>query len=1326
MSQSGTHQNDRLPAPLLPTYFQPDELNLRERLRLTLAQAAQLRFVDAQGLEAGRWDQALLQDEAMLLADLSAFPLARERAAFEAEREAQALPAQWRRLWMLVEHADRWCQRLADHDTTPAQVIARALHAGITRRVAPLLSRCYAAFESTPAPLTLHRCWGLAAAASLAGEDDRPETLLRRCWNALCERIAALQDEAATQFEASLESGRHPPAVGLLLATQQLYHASRAPLNRFPDRLTDFYYDAVLRMRPRPAGVERINLLLEREPRHPLPVTVEAGQHFIGGKDTAGKPIVFAAERPIRLGDAKVAALCTIRLEADPLISPEHEFGYATRVKATTMPVQPAEASEQTDAAWWPLFGGRSGKDSGAFDAELGLMLNTSMLALGAGDRTVVITLHLMHPADRDETLKALLAIGVVRDEDWLKQTFHRYDLHEFAEHPEHNGPHGRPASPDPSALATQAWARAASQSGDVQLRYLLARCIAAADATSFRSRLGRLFAVWLTTPREALLDDDLVVLRRRAAELLGAGSGRRVDVDDPLSLITASRQPPERELIFDRIFRGLWRAQVSGSDGWFDIEHHFVQRASVAAGDHGGAIELSLRLGTDQPAVVACASSHGAGLPPLPGLRLTLRSQTRVYAYSLLRQLGLHSVEIDVSVRGLRDLILHNQLGRLDPGKPFLPFGPLPDTSSYLVLGCAELAAKPLRALALNLRWGRLPDADGGFDEHYRGYPGKWGTEVYKTRALILRDGDWQACAAEPLALFSGEAGSRRIAPTQVLALAPADLRRHHRAVSLHPGAAFDFGLHARNGFFRFELQQPAAAFGHALYPTLLSQVLTRNARYKRQDPLPGEPYTPTIERLSIDYSAHHTIPLSDVAAASRGDDQIQMIFPFGTEPLAPTAGSSPPRLLPRYDYDGNLYIGLSGSDPQGTLSLYFQLREESAAERWTDRKPALHWAVWCRGWQSLASQDLLFDDTQGLLRSGIVSLRLPGGMSTDCARLQTGFYWLRLGSDWGFEFFAGLYGVYAQAVSAARVQPAEDDEPPLVAGTIRTPLPSLPGLRSARQVGPSLGRRPVDPPSLLRTRSAERLRHKGRAGTAWDYERLVLDAFPEICKVKCFPHLRLPQDVDDDIGVGWRRAPGHILLVVVATPHRAEPFDRCQAPRLDAAALERVGDYVRARAPAGIQLTVRNASYEQIQVRAALRINRDAHPGATLRAANRALVDLLSPWPADGAGPSFDWEMRTDVVAALLRAQAGIDAVGRISLLQIVRSDHNRYTLGDTGREAALHQRLRPQHPWALMLPLRHHLLELLEPGEPLAPQPTGVRKLEVGSTFVIGGAS
>ena len=52
-------------------------------------------------------------------------------------------------------------------------------------------------------------------------------------------------------------------------------------------------------------------------------------------------------------------------------------------------------------------------------------------------------------------------------------------------------------------------------------------------------------------------------------------------------------------------------------------------------------------------------------------------------------------------------------------------------------------------------------------------------------------------------------------------------------------------------------------------------------------------------------------------------------------------------------------------------------------------------------------------------------------------------------------------------------------------------------------------LSGRPAEDRQSLLTRPSARLRHKQRAASPWDYERLVLEAFPHVFKVKCFPNM-------------------------------------------------------------------------------------------------------------------------------------------------------------------------------------------------------------------------
>ena len=105
-------------------------------------------------------------------------------------------------------------------------------------------------------------------------------------------------------------------------------------------------------MRPRPAVPDHAHLVLQRDPRSALELVVPAGTRFLAGRDEAGADIVFQADTALAVSEARVARLCTLRLERDPLISPEHELGYVNRARAMRLPVADEPAPRSAAQAW--------------------------------------------------------------------------------------------------------------------------------------------------------------------------------------------------------------------------------------------------------------------------------------------------------------------------------------------------------------------------------------------------------------------------------------------------------------------------------------------------------------------------------------------------------------------------------------------------------------------------------------------------------------------------------------------------------------------------------------------------------------------------------------------------------------------------------------------------------------------------------------------------------------------------------------------------------------------------------------------------------------
>jgi hypothetical protein len=69
-----------------------------------------------------------------------------------------------------------------------------------------------------------------------------------------------------------------------------------------------------------------------------------------------------------------------------------------------------------------------------------------------------------------------------------------------------------------------------------------------------------------------------------------------------------------------------------------------------------------------------------------------------------------IEKVSIEVEVKAASDFVLSNDLGALDPTKPFQPLGPTPLDEGNFFIGSTEVFSKPLDSLELRYNWSNLP----------------------------------------------------------------------------------------------------------------------------------------------------------------------------------------------------------------------------------------------------------------------------------------------------------------------------------------------------------------------------------------------------------------------------------------------------------------------------------------------------------------------------------------------------------------------------------------------------------------------------------------
>ncbi|WP_336364723.1 putative baseplate assembly protein [Halalkalicoccus salilacus] len=172
---------------------------------------------------------------------------------------------------------------------------------------------------------------------------------------------------------------------------------------------------------------------------------------------------------------------------------------------------------------------------------------------------------------------------------------------------------------------------------------------------------------------------------------------------------------------------------------------------------------------------------------------------------------------------------------------------------------------------------------------------------------------------------------------------------------------------------------------------------------------------------------------------------------------------------------------------------------------------------------------------------------------------------------------------------------------------------------------------------------RAPEQIRHRGRAVTTSDFERIALDSSRKLARVRCLPLM----DAAGDRRLGWAT-----LLIV--------PNDRGSKPLPSETLTERVFEALRERAPAVLvdretpRLVVRGPSYVETDVGTTLRASGAESVSTLEEAVTDALVTFLHPLSGGivGTGWEFGELPCLSDFYALLEGLDGVDHVQSLSV--------------------------------------------------------------------------
>ena len=1014
------------------------------------------------------------------------------------------------------------------------------------------------------------------------------------------------------------KSGFTQPHIALFLAFLKLFKVAQDDLNRITKKHLDYYYKEVLQLKEEPAVADRVFLIFELARHVEKSYRIDKGISLKAGKDVSGQPLFYETDRELIVNQGRVEQLKAVFAD---VADDESSFRLFGSPEVNSSDGKGAEIG--SDDMSWKTFGG-----PGRGEADIGFAISSPVLFLKEGLRTVSLTLHF---DESDESIEAL-----------------------------------KDLASDQHPLITQAF-----------------RVLFSGEEE------------WISPADEELLleitDEIPKEVEDRILEFVNYASAEKIATkvkDDPTRGYAKVRKgyaigiKVAEEIVKMRNEKGPFKKAWDlknvfglGPDKVYDLAYTFRDKTfSNKVDPDERTITITRTLNADQEPIVAY--NRDALKDPIetkwPVMKVMIREESTEYVgpprpsiYKLLRKLQLTDAELTVDVDGLQTNIIQNDRTVMDPGKPFYPFGnrPVPESSFYI--GNREIFQKSPDKIWIRFNWHDLPDESfGSYYAHYDPEDSSGSTppanssgvetggsrqnDTFKTGISVLENRSWKQIVSSAN-LFESESNEEPVSPEREIVITGNQLGEMKR----NPGMdeLTEFNTTTGRGFIRLRLR--GTDFGHKAF----AAAYTRQAIKEEGENLPNEPYTPMIRDFSLSYTTRVTLNFSDVINDKNRYEDFFHVHPFGIQKKDRNLIASP--IVPVYHSEGNLYIGLKNFRGGQNISLLFKVAEGSADPDFLQQD--VMWSYLSGGeWIDFEDREILSDSTNQLLTSGIISFRIPKSASQAHTLLPDGLVWLRASVDKDTPAISDLVDIRAQAVTASFVD--RDNDPnhlanPLEAESISKLKDSDSSVKSVIQPYASFGGSMKEESSTFYTRVSERLRHKRRAITIWDYERLILQKFPSVYKVKCLNHTRFDGTLKNYSEI----APGYVSLIVVSDMINQNAVDPLK-PKTSLVTLTEIGQYLESIKAENVRLSVRNPLYEEIKVDFNVKFHDGTDSGYYRGFLNDEIKSYLSPWAFQKTQDVvFGGRIHKSMILHFVETREYVDFVTCFKMFHIVPGDQD-----------------------------------------------------------------
>ena len=783
---------------------------------------------------------------------------------------------------------------------------------------------------------------------------------------------------------------------------------------------------------------------------------------------------------------------------------------------------------------------------------------------------------------------------------------------------------------------------------------------------------------------------------------------------------IANSKGVSEEEVFFE-VFRDLFTINYTNNEGWVELTDYEIDYPSDWTLN---TIGIRLNLPKQSPSVDNYQESiHELNLnASQPVFQFLINSNEFYYPYSFLSGMEITKIDIEVKVEELKSIKVITNQGDVDANAEFDMLGVNPLAGASMLIGNHELFCKRVHQLSLGWSFTNLPSDFDSIEEYYKTYNREIQDDSFKLKLTALSDYSFKRSGTQDVEIEMFESDKEGRTRTDRF-IEKIDVE----AFNLKPNFDFreedmlNFSNDDETGYIKMELIAPKIGFGSSVFATIYNDSVTEAAQNppKREaisvSP-PNEPYSPMIKDLFINYESVSSLYFNESNVSENDIDQdngFYLISPFGIEQTFSKQGILGNHLIHHFNFEGEFIIGLENIKPPQTLNFLIEIKK-SGNENYAFTQN-LEWLYSNNnGWKELSPNDIIYDETINLTKTGVISISIPGDISNDSSLFNNDKFYIKACSKTQADQFSLIKAVYTNGVRAVECFGEEELEktghlPPDSAESFK---PIVPGVINISQPMTTFGGKDKETPLEFYKRISQTLNHKNRPVNKTDLENYTLQQFNWLSYVKCYS-----KDILDD---EFNNNKIHLLCL-----KKIDQTQNIDEIKLSAADKIIVENYLEKTISPFAKIEVISPQFEDIWVKCKMKF-RDISGGKGIARFNKELFDYLCPWAHSDQGKIIlGQKIKKSEIIKFIKSRPYVSFVTGISIIHIKTLRDGSRVFCDTANTEENAEFIETGTVRSLLVP-RKNKIDQLDQEIYSEPETTDYNELGIGENFIISSDS